>query len=351
MAYAVLKNGRLNYEVGRRRHNVARGRRPSDECEVVMRSMQSLRDRPETPAGPGVDRAGGDYDVVVIGAGPYGLSAGAYLKAAGSERLCLRRADVVLGRPDAGGNVAAFTAGSVEYRRPGRRADAECLRGSLRHGPAAPLPLETFVKYGRWFQRQLGFALDTRLISSVKRERSAFRLTLDDGAVLKSQRVVVAAGIERFQRKPAVFRELPSHLATHCYEGRKIADLAAKRVAVIGAGQSALESAALLSEAGAKVEIIATIPELRWIGMHKWIHELGPVSKALYSKFDVGPARNQPVGCLTKPGLPYSTEAQGPDPRSSGQARGLQVASAQARWRDSFDGPCGTGGQGRRQRK
>jgi hypothetical protein len=58
---------------------------------------------------------------------------------------------------------------------------------------------------------------------------------------------------------------------------------------VIGAGQSALESAALLREAGVEVEVIARIPELRWIGMHKRLHQLGPVSKVLYSKHDVGP--------------------------------------------------------------
>ncbi len=58
---------------------------------------------------------------------------------------------------------------------------------------------------------------------------------------------------------------------------------------MIGAGQSALESAALLREAGADVEVIARIPTLRWIGMHKRLHQLGPISQILYSKHDVGP--------------------------------------------------------------
>jgi len=61
-------------------------------------------------------------------------------------------------------------------------------------------------------------------------------------------------------------------------------------VAVIGAGQSALESAALLHEAGADVEVIAKIPHLRWIGMHPWLHKLGPISSLLYAYHDVGPA-------------------------------------------------------------
>jgi FAD-dependent urate hydroxylase len=62
-----------------------------------------------------------------------------------------------------------------------------------------------------------------------------------------------------------------------------------KRV-VVGAGQSALESAALLHEAGAEVEIVIRNHELRWIGGHPWLHNLGPISSILYSQHDVGPA-------------------------------------------------------------
>ncbi|MGA7245698.1 MAG: hypothetical protein WBX19_21125, partial [Terracidiphilus sp.] len=54
-------------------------------------------------------------------------------------------------------------------------------------------------------------------------------------------------------------------------------------------GQSAIESAALLAEAGLSVELIAKIQELRWIGMHQRLHRLGVVSKMLYSKHDIGP--------------------------------------------------------------
>ena len=127
-------------------------------------------------------------------------------------------------------------------------------------------------------------------MANVSRENSLFKLDLKNGATLRSRRVIVAAGIGPFRKKPAVFTHLPSTQASHCYEGHKISDLAGKRVAVIGAGQSALESAALLHEAGSDVEIIAKIESLRWIGMHSWLHHMGPLSQMLYSKHDVGPA-------------------------------------------------------------
>ena len=91
----------------------------------------------------------------------------------------------------------------------------------------------------------------------------------------------------------------PEHVS-HCYAGRRISEFSGKRVAVIGAGQSALESAALLHEAGSDVEIIARIPALRWIGAHSWLHHLGPVSSMMYSKHDVGPLGMQPPGRLSE---------------------------------------------------
>jgi hypothetical protein len=231
-----------------------------------------------------------DCDVVVLGAGPYGLSAGVYLKAKNVDvRVFGEPMDfwankmpkgMLLRSPREASNIAD----------PGSAFTLEAYETAFGTKPAKPVPLETFVGYGRWFQQQLSSEIDRRVISRISRENSAFKTVLQDGTVVRSRRVVVAAGIGAFQRKPAVFGQLPALQVSHCYEGRKICELARKRVAVIGSGQSALESAALLHEAGSDVEVIARIPALRWIGMHKWLHELGPLSSMLYSKFDVGPA-------------------------------------------------------------
>ncbi len=231
-----------------------------------------------------------DCDVVVVGAGPYGLSAAVHLKAAGfkvrifgepMEFWADKMPDGMLLRsPRVASNLAdpqsAFT--------------LEAYEAAISKKPEAPLPRETFVAYGRWFQHQLGSSLEKTSVESVRREGPIFKVTLQGGISFTSRRVVVAAGIGPFRRKPTVFAHLPGELASHCYEGRKIADLAGKRVAVIGAGQSALESAALLHEAGCGVEIISRIPKLRWIGMHGWLHAMGPISRMMYASHDVGPA-------------------------------------------------------------
>jgi hypothetical protein len=231
-----------------------------------------------------------DCDVAVIGAGPYGLSAGVHLKANGLRvRVFGEPMDFWADKMPAGMLLRSPRAAS-NISDPKSAFTLEAYEAALGILPAAPLPLKTFVDYGLWFRRQLDSDLDRRTVERVDRDRLGFRLTLQDGEVIRSSRVVVAAGIGSFQRKPAAFANLRGTQVSHCYEGRKFGEFSGKRVAVIGAGQSALESAALLHESGAEVEVIAKIEELRWIGGHAWLHHLGPISSMLYSKHDVGPA-------------------------------------------------------------
>jgi cation diffusion facilitator CzcD-associated flavoprotein CzcO len=166
----------------------------------------------------------------------------------------------------------------------------EAYEAASKTAPSAPVPLDTFVEYGRWFRHQLGSDLDQRTVLSLDRDEPGFRLTLGDGEEVRARRVVIAAGIGPFKRKPAIFQSLPKEKATHCYEGRSIREFAGKRMAVIGAGQSALESAALLHESSADVEVISRQGHINWIGQHGWLHHMGTVSTMLYSSHDVGPA-------------------------------------------------------------
>jgi hypothetical protein len=63
-----------------------------------------------------------------------------------------------------------------------------------------------------------------------------------------------------------------------------------KRVIVIGAGQSALESAALLHEVGAEVEVLVRRSRVHWLGLKDRLRPLVAASRLLFSPTDVGPA-------------------------------------------------------------
>jgi FAD-dependent urate hydroxylase len=231
-----------------------------------------------------------DCDVAIIGAGPYGLSAGAHLKAKGMAVRVFGEPMEFWAKKMPEGMLLRSPRVASNLSDPNRAFTLEAYETASKREPCAPLPLDTFVEYGRWFQLQLGSDLDPRAVLRVDRDLPGFRLILQDGQEIRSTSVVIAAGIGPFKRKPAVFQNLCPRQVTHCYEGREVRNFAGKRVAVIGAGQSALETAALLHEANAQTEIIARRSHLRWIGSHPWLHRMGPVSSLLYSSHDVGPA-------------------------------------------------------------
>lgn len=229
-------------------------------------------------------------EVAVIGAGPYGLSAGAHLKATGISARVFGQPMEFWAKKMPEGMLLRSPRVASNLSDPAGAFALEAYELASKMAPCAPLPVDTFVEYGRWFRHQLGSDLDEREVLRLDRDEPGFRLTLADGEEVLARRVVIAAGIGPFKKKPTVFQNLPSEHVTHCYEGREIRKFARKRVAVIGAGQSALECAALLHESSADVEVIARQPHINWIGQHSWLHHMGPISKMLYSSHDVGPA-------------------------------------------------------------
>jgi lysine/ornithine N-monooxygenase len=245
---------------------------------VVTRSMRTR-----------IRSASANCDVAVIGAGPYGLSAGVHLKAKGVETCVFGEPMEFWANKMPEGMLLRSPRVASSLSDPDRAFTLEAYEAASKREPCAPVPLDTFVEYGKWFRHQLGSNLDQRTVLRVDRDQPGFRLTLHDGEEFRSTSVVIATGIGPFKRKPAVFQNLSPEQVSHCYEGREVRKFAGKRVVVIGAGQSALESAALLHEGNAEVEVIARQTEFRWIGQHSWLHHMGPISSMLYSSHDVGP--------------------------------------------------------------
>jgi FAD-dependent urate hydroxylase len=230
-------------------------------------------------------------DVAIVGAGPYGLSAAAHLKA--TNGLDVR----VFGEPMSfwerhmpkGMLLRSPLAGS-HLSDPSRSLTLQSYEAASGNQITSPLPLDRFTDYGRWFQSRAVPDLDPRKVDRIEKNGQGFHLALEDGETWKARRVVVAAGIMPFAWHPPEFRNLPCALASHACMHRDLSYFAGKKVAVIGAGQSALESAALLNELGAEVEVLARAPFIRWLWRQKWFHTFQPVARLLYAPPDVGQA-------------------------------------------------------------
>ncbi len=100
-----------------------------------------------------------------------------------------------------------------------------------------PVPLERFVEYGKWYQRSAIPDLDQREVSRVEKDLDGFRIILDDGNMLRSRRVIIAAGIGSFAWRPSEFENLPSSLASHTSKHRDLRVFAGKRVLIVGSGR------------------------------------------------------------------------------------------------------------------
>lgn len=229
-------------------------------------------------------------NVAVIGAGPYGLATAAHLHASGAETrvfgdpMSFWRDQMPAGmclRSNWGASHIANPRGELTL-------DAYCREKGVRFGK--PIPLENFVEYGLWYQRKAVPQVEKCCVQSIEAENHVFRLTLADGEQLFAKRVVLATGISSFVNRPQRFRSIPSEFASHSSEHNDLRKFKAQKIVVVGGGQSALESAALLKELGAEVEVIARQRTLNWVGLHPRLHHLGAISSLLYSKRDVGPA-------------------------------------------------------------
>jgi cation diffusion facilitator CzcD-associated flavoprotein CzcO len=208
-------------------------------------------------------------DVAIIGAGPYGLSVAAHLRGAGVScrqfgmpmrlwRDAMPRGMFLksqgfasnLSDPDGSHTLAAFC------RKTGHPYASYGL----------PVPLDNFINYGQWFADELAPGIEEVLVTEVSQHRGGYAVTLADGETVSARNVVVAAGVEHFTRMPPLLADLPAAVCTHSSVHTDLAAFDGQRVIVIGAGQSALESAALLHEQGADVQVVARAGKLAWNG-------------------------------------------------------------------------------------
>jgi hypothetical protein len=232
---------------------------------------------------------GSACDVAIVGAGPYGLAAAARLREL--EGLEVR----TFGEPMA--FWTSMPAGMLLRSRweashiafPSGELTLDAYRTEVGGSFGAPVPLERFVDYGRWFQRRAAPDVERRLVADVARTNGTFRLELADGERIAARRVVVAGGIAPFASRPASFDRLPRELVSHSAEHREFGRFAGRDVLVVGGGQSALESAALLKEAGARVTVVVRADRVNWLKGGRIQRALGPAKPLFYAPTDVGP--------------------------------------------------------------
>src|SRR5215467_10785843 len=144
-------------------------------------------------------------DIAIIGAGPYGLSIAAHLRARNIEHRIIgdpmqfwlgHMPRGMLLKSDGFASTLYDPAGDFTLRR-------YCEEHNVEYADLGiPVRVEDFCAYGLAFQRRFATHLDKKKVTSLERSRAGFALHLSDGENFTAQRVVIATGLSHFEHVP-----------------------------------------------------------------------------------------------------------------------------------------------------
>ena len=206
-------------------------------------------------------------DVAIIGAGPYGLSIAAHLRQLGvNYRIFGSPMSTWLTQMPRGMHLKSEGfASSLSDPNSTFPLSAFCKTAGLPYADLGlPVPLETFTAYGLEFQKRFVPNLENKKVVSLCRSPYGFEVRLEQDELLDARRVIMAVGISHFGYIPSVLAALPEEFMTHSSRHHRLENFQGKQVAIVGAGASALDLAALIHQAGASVQLIARKPVIRF---------------------------------------------------------------------------------------
>jgi cation diffusion facilitator CzcD-associated flavoprotein CzcO len=190
-------------------------------------------------------------ELLVIGAGPYGLAVAAHAKGAGlsvvvvGELMAFWKHNMPRGmllrsgldwHLDASGvhSLQAF----LEHRRIPRTA-------------AEPIPVEMFRDYAEWFRQSKNISVQSLRVNRLCRVNGQFEACCDNGETIRARRVVAAPGLAPFANLPdELSAAVPGDRMAHTATLVDFRGFAGKRCLILGGRQSAFEWAALMIEQG-----------------------------------------------------------------------------------------------------
>jgi cation diffusion facilitator CzcD-associated flavoprotein CzcO len=206
-------------------------------------------------------------DVVIVGAGPYGLSLAAHLQAQGVKtRIFGRPMDTWMAHMPAGMHLKSEGfASNLADPQDEWTLRTHCKQTSQPYQDTGmPVPLKCFQDYGLEFQRRWVPDLDQRDVARIEQTAAGFAVTLADGERLITKKVVLAIGITHYAYIPDQLGDLPGNLVSHSSDHADLSRFKGRRVMVVGAGASALDTLKLLLDASVDAELVARKEVLRF---------------------------------------------------------------------------------------
>ncbi|HTZ70013.1 MAG TPA: FAD-dependent oxidoreductase [Acetobacteraceae bacterium] len=203
---------------------------------------------------------------IIVGAGPYGLSLAAHLRARNVE-FRIFGSPMQFWRQHAPPGMLLKSLGAASDLSDPQASfpiAKYCTDAGVPYDDRMPVSAETFVDYGDAFQRRFVPQVDERHVVAIRRDGAGYSVRLEDGETVGADRVVVAVGVQPFTYVPPALCGLPSELVTHSVAYGDIGRLVGRRVVVVGSGASATDLAVALKERGTDVSILSRRPQIRY---------------------------------------------------------------------------------------
>lgn len=219
-------------------------------------------------------------EVIVVGAGPYGLSIAAHLQAQGTSSRIFGSPMEVWREHMPAGMLLKSDGFASNLSDPASSFPLKtfCRERGIRYDDTRiPVAIETFIDYALAFQQRFVPHLDTRRVAGIDHHPNHFSVRLEDGEAFTARRVVLAVGISHFSYVPPVLASLPPDRLSHSSAHHDLSAFQGKKVTVVGAGASAIDLAALMHESGAEVSIVARAEAIRF-------HNAPAASRSLWQK-------------------------------------------------------------------
>jgi cation diffusion facilitator CzcD-associated flavoprotein CzcO len=164
-----------------------------------------------------------NLDVAILGAGPYGLAVGAHLNhITGLDVQAFGNPMEFWKAQMPAGMFLRSPWSASHISDPRLKFDFNSYRNQIGKAIPAPIPLDTFVGYGLWFQQNAVPNLIQQKVTTIRRGSLGFELTLETGETWHARRVIIAGGIGPFARRPEVFNGLYPQFVSHCSDGRDV---------------------------------------------------------------------------------------------------------------------------------
>ena len=201
-----------------------------------------------------------ETDVAIIGAGPYGLSLAAHLRARGVKYRIFGEVMRFWRNMPVGVNLKSLAfATSIYAPERGHTFPEWCLEHGLED--FEPCTMQSFATYGCEMQKRLVPDLEEVLVTNVEPQGGKFEVALTSGERFIASKVIVCTGLSGLAHVPSELRNLGPDRMRHTFDISDYGQFRNKTVAVIGAGASAIEAGALVREAGGLSTVFIRGPE------------------------------------------------------------------------------------------